>query len=40
MFRSFAFGFVGASAVVVLALLVWLGTDVREERGLLWGDHV
>ena len=40
MFRSFAFGFVGASAVVVLALVVWLGTDVREERGLLWGDHV
>ena len=40
MFRSFAFGFVGASAVVVLALAVWLGTDVREERGLLWGGHV
>jgi hypothetical protein len=38
--RSFAFGFVGASAVVVLALVVWLGTEVREERGLLWGGQV
>ena len=36
MLRPFALGFVGASAVVVLALAVWLGTDVREERGLLW----
>ena len=40
MFRSFAFGFVGASAVIVLALVVWLKTEVREERGLRWGDQV
>ena len=40
MFRSFAVGFVGASAVVVLALAVWLRTEVREERGLSWGGQV
>ena len=40
MFRSFAFGFVAANIVVVLALVIWLGTEVREERGLLWGGQV
>ena len=40
LMKSFAVGFVGASAVMVLAVVVWLGTEVKEERGLVWGDRV
>jgi hypothetical protein len=40
VFRSATFGFVGASVVALLAIVLWLETGVKEERGLLWGGHV
>jgi hypothetical protein len=38
--RSYAFGFFSASLAVLLVAAIWIGTQPKQEAGLLWGDKV
>ena len=40
MWKGYAFGFFSAALAVLLVAAIWIGTQPKQESGLLWGDTV
>jgi hypothetical protein len=40
MWKGYAFGFFSAALAVLLVAGIWVGTQPKQESGLLWGDTV
>ena len=38
--KAYAFGFFSAALAVLLVAAIWIGTQPKQEEGLLWGDRV
>jgi hypothetical protein len=38
--KAYAFGFFSAALAVLLVAAIWIGTQPKQEEGLLWGDTV